>query len=83
MNVEAFRMLWFERKYLVEKQIDKVLRWIVWRMPRRMVMWAYVRVVAHATTGRHGDQIVPELLAMDALRRWDDESEDRSGVSHE
>jgi hypothetical protein len=35
-------------------------------------MWCYVRVGAHATTGRYGDTVVPELSMMDALQRWDD-----------
>jgi hypothetical protein len=33
-------------------------------------MWAAVRVIANATTGEHGNQVVPELTAMEALNRW-------------
>jgi hypothetical protein len=50
---------------------DKVLRWIVWRLPKSIVYWAAIRVVANATTGPYESQIVPELRAMDALDRWE------------
>lgn len=39
-------------------------------LPRRLVMWCAIRVMANATTGEHSNQVVPELLAMDALERW-------------
>lgn len=62
----------FEYKYQARKFSEKVLRKIVWLLPRKVVMWAFIRVVAHATTGKWGNQIVPELSAMDALKRWDE-----------
>ena len=45
---------------------------VAWLLPRRVVTWCYVRVGAHATTGKYGNTIVPELSMMDALGRWDD-----------
>jgi hypothetical protein len=45
--------------------------WLAHRLPRKLVMWCAVRVGAHATTGKHGSTIVPELSFMDALKRWD------------
>jgi hypothetical protein len=50
---------------------DKLLMAIVWRLPRRIVMWAAIRVGSHATTGQFSDQVVPELLFIDAIKRWD------------
>lgn len=50
---------------------DRALRWIVWRLPRSIVFWAAIRVVANATTGPYENQVVPELSAMDALDRWE------------
>jgi hypothetical protein len=44
--------------------------WLAWRLPRSLAMWACVRVVAYASTGKYGDTVVPELTAMDALKRW-------------
>ena len=52
--------------------IDKLLLKIAYLFPRRLVMWCAVRVGAHATTGNHSSQIVPELTFMDALRRWNE-----------
>lgn len=50
---------------------EKVQMWIAWRLPRWLVKWAAVRLVAEATTGKYGTTIVPELTAMDALKRWE------------
>ena len=51
--------------------IDRLLRDIAWMLPRRLVYWCAIRLMAAATAGRYSDQIVPELYAMDALQRWD------------
>jgi len=58
-------------KYEIDKKADAIVRWIAWHLPRRLVMWCYVRVGAHATIGKFGDTVVPELKMMDALERWD------------
>lgn len=50
---------------------EKIWIWIAWRLPRELVKWCSYRMGAHATTGVHGDTIVPELPLMDALKRWD------------
>jgi len=48
------------------------------RLPRRLVMWCFFRVVCDATTGKYGDQIVADLTCMDAVekhntqREWED-----------
>ncbi len=55
----------------IEIMKEKVLMWIVWRLPKKIVMWCAVRVGAHATTGKYERQIVPELNFMDALKRWE------------
>jgi hypothetical protein len=51
---------------------DKFWLWFVWLLPRRMIMWCAIRLIAYATSGKYGDTIVPELSAMDALKRWDE-----------
>ena len=43
---------------------------IAWMMPHSLVYWCAIRIGAHATTGKWSNQIVPELLFMDALERW-------------
>ena len=55
----------------IRRRGDALLRAIVWRLPRRVVMWCAVRVLAHATSGRFGDTVVGGLPAIEALRRWD------------
>jgi len=40
-------------------------------LPKSVVMWAFIRVGAHATTGEYGSTVVPELSMMDALKRWE------------
>jgi hypothetical protein len=39
-------------------------------MPRSVVYWCSVRLMAHATVGEFSSQVVPELTALDALKRW-------------
>lgn len=43
---------------------------IAWLLPKQIVMWAYVRVGAHATTGEYGSTNPTELGMMEALERW-------------
>lgn len=50
---------------------EKILMWIAWHMPRSVAYWCAVRVNANATTGKYETQVVPELTAMDALKRWE------------
>jgi hypothetical protein len=61
---------WVHVKYEINKQGDALLRAIVWKLPKRLVMWSYIRVAAHATTGEYGNTVVPELTMMEALQRW-------------
>ena len=49
---------------------DKIWMKIAWLLPKRLVMWASIRLIAHATQGQYGNQLVTELGAMDALDRW-------------
>lgn len=41
------------------------------RLPRNLVYWCAIRLMAHATQGRYSTQVVPDLSAMDALKRWE------------
>lgn len=50
---------------------DRFWMWLAWLLPRRLAYWCAVRVTAYATQGRYSHQIVPELRAMDALKRWE------------
>lgn len=50
--------------------MESFYRWIAWKLPRGLVYWSTVRLVAFATSSQWGATIVPELTAMDALGRW-------------
>jgi len=44
---------------------------LAWAMPRKLAYWAAVRVLSYATVGKFSSQVVPDLLAIDALKRWE------------
>lgn len=50
--------------------IEKLLMAVAWRLPRRLVYWAAIRLMAHATTGQYSDQETNALTALEALERW-------------
>lgn len=52
--------------------MDNIVMWIAWHLPRKVAYWAAIRIGAHATQGKYGTQIVPDLSFMDALKRWED-----------
>jgi len=58
-------------KELFKRKVDKLCQWIAWKLPKRIAMWTYVRVGAHATTGKYGDTVLPEITMMEALKRWE------------
>ena len=50
--------------------MDRLIRWIVWKLPRRIVYWSALRLGAYATQGKYSNQEVPALTFMDAIDRW-------------
>lgn len=64
------RTKWRVEDYL-RKLPERMLMFVVWRLPRVVVKWAYIRVGAHATTGKYEKTVVPELSMMEALQRWE------------
>ncbi len=59
-------------KYELQKKRQRLIMAIVWRLPAEVVMWATVRAIANATTGKFQTTNPSELKAMDALARWGD-----------
>ena len=49
---------------------EKIQMFIAWKIPKWLVYWASIRLVAYATQGNYSNTIVPDLSAMDALKRW-------------
>lgn len=63
-------MMFWIRFYCVRVK-EKLAIKMAWMLPRYLVMWCAMRVVAHATSGDYGSTIVPQLSAMDAIKRWE------------
>ncbi len=57
-------------RYELNKIKEKVLMAIVWSLPKVLVKWAYVRVVAHATTGKYEKTELPGLDVVEVIQRW-------------
>jgi hypothetical protein len=53
---------------------EQLAMFIAWRLPKSVVYWCAIRLIAHATQGEYSYQIVPDLSAMDALKRWNSNS---------
>jgi len=56
--------------YRWNKWQEKFWMALAWAVPRKLAYWCTIRVGAHATQGQYGNQIVPDLAFMDALKRW-------------
>lgn len=59
--------------------MNAIASWIAWALPRRVVYWCGIRIAAHATQGKHASQVMPDLLMMDALHRWDERAPSEEG----
>lgn len=42
-------------------------------LPKKLVYFCFMTVMAHSTTGKYGNTVVPELSGMDAIKRYDDD----------
>jgi hypothetical protein len=49
-------------------------RWLAWRLPRQVVLWAMIRVVAHATTGKWGHEYPGSIGYKEMHDRWTEAS---------
>lgn len=54
------------------KRSERFWLWLAHHLPHGLVYWCAIRLGAHATCGQYGNQVVPELTFMDALKRWED-----------
>lgn len=50
---------------------ENVKLWIAKRMPDWLIYWCAIVLGTHATCGKYGSTVVPELKFMDALERWE------------
>ena len=54
------------------RRIDNIYNWLSQKLPKRLVYFCAIRMIAHATNGKYSKQIVPDLFAMDVLKRWEE-----------
>ena len=52
---------------------DQVYHWVARMLPKRLVYWSAIRLVVFATCGKYEYTFtpLPELSAMDALKRFE------------
>lgn len=53
--------------------LDSTYQKIVSRLPKKIVYFCAIRLMAHATCGKYGDTEVPKLDIITALKRWEDD----------
>lgn len=49
---------------------ENVMLFLAGLMPKRLIYWCSIKLIAYSTTGKYGNTIVPELTAMEALNRY-------------
>ena len=50
---------------------EKTMLRIVRLLPKTLVYWCAIEVVAIATTGKYSNTVVPDLPAMEAIKRYE------------
>lgn len=58
------------KRIVLNETYDKLIRDIVWHMPKRIVMWCCYRVAANATQGEWGNVSPADLKFFDMMDRW-------------
>jgi len=61
----------FAQRVAWRRNRERLAMWVAWHLPRWLVMWCYIRVVAKGTTGEWDGTVPNQLNVMEALRRWD------------
>ena len=65
-----FERIMFEVKLWIGERHEKAVMWVAWVLPRRVALWAYIRVMAHATQGPYGGDHVEDITYRKAYDRW-------------
>jgi hypothetical protein len=65
------RLLIVESRWKLGEWRARAVMGIAFWLPRWLVRAAAIRLFAYATTGRYGATLVPELTAIEALKRWE------------
>ena len=51
--------------------ITKMWFWIVGLLPKKLVYFCFMHVMAYSTTGKYGTTIIPDLTGMEAAKRYE------------
>lgn len=57
---------WLQRHRFTEK----LAMWVAWHLPRIICHWCAVRLFAHATQGKWGNEHPESVTVIDAMKRW-------------
>jgi len=49
---------------------NRFYMWVAYKLPKNIVYWAAMRVLANATSGKYSNEGVPGVTAIDAIQRW-------------
>ena len=55
----------------MERLVEKFLWWLTYKLPRRLVYLATIRLLASATTNRYSHLLLPEITVQDAVKAWE------------
>lgn len=69
-------MITYRTAYMIEQAIDKVIRFIVWKLPRRFLYWSIIRAWANASTGEWSHVDATAVTVNQMLSRIETNSED-------
>ena len=58
--------------WYVRRPLQKLPYKIAAMMPRWLVYHCAIRLIVNTSDSKYPNQVVPELTAMDALKRWDE-----------
>ena len=75
-----FPMMKLRMKDWVRRSIEKLEVKCARICPRWLVMHCTIRLIVHATTKKWKTTVIPELEAMEAMRRWDESNEQGASI---
>ena len=52
---------------------ERFYQWLAWKLPRRVALWCYIRVMAHATTTIYSDQHPDDVGYSAAYKAWEEQ----------
>lgn len=68
------KIYWYEFKEKVGFEFkEKIGFALAFKLPKFLVYYCAIRVIANASSGKYSLQDLPKLKAMDALKRWKDD----------